>query len=605
MIRNMDYDAIVAGGGHAGIEAALVLSRLGLKTVLITQTIESIGRISCNPSVGGLAKGNIVREIDALGGEMALLTDASVLQFRMLNESRGGAAQSPRAQIDKHLYSRLARRSLDREKNLSLYQDTVIDLLLDKNSGSCCGVVLQRGRSMYAKAVIICSGTFMEGCIMIGRATFPHGRIGEPAAQGLGQALRRYGLNVGRLSTSTSARVRARSLNPDVMKKQIGDPIQAFSFAHETCPSERESHPCYMVYTNPAAHKIIRDNINLSPIYTEFADGPRYCPSIEEKVMRFPDRDRHHIFIEPESAETDDAYLNGLYSGLPEELQEEFLRKIPGLEQVEIIKPGYAVEYDYVDATEHHATLESRKIPGLYFAGQVNGSSGYEEAAGQGFWAGVNAAMKILKEPPFIIDRYDAYLAVLIDDLVTKGTKEPYRMFSSRAEYRMRLRHDTADRRLFLRGSALGLHSQERRALFEEKMQKTEAVKELLRQRRLRGKTLYQQLQDPNFSLEEALALAPEMASLPEAWRKTLYLDIRYAGYEQIEEEQVMRLKRDENMLIPETFDYENVPNLSTESRMKLAQIRPHSIGQAGRISGVRQSDIAILQMVLRHKARA
>lgn len=600
----MDYDAIVVGAGHAGIEASLVLARLGLKTVLITQTIESIGRISCNPAVGGLAKGNIVREIDALGGEMAVLTDASVLQFRMLNESRGGAAQSPRAQIDKYLYSRLARASLDREKSLSIYQETVVDLLLGKDEKTCCGVILQRGRRIYAQAVIVCSGTFMEGCIMIGKATLPQGRIGEPAAQGLGQALRRYGLNVGRLSTSTSARVRARSLDLDAMKRQDGDPIQAFSFAHEIQPSTRKSHPCYMVYTNHDAHKVIRDNINLSPIYTEFADGPRYCPSIEEKVMRFPDRNRHHIFIEPESAETDDAYLNGVYSGLPEELQEEFLRKIPGMEQVEIVKPGYAVEYDYVDATEHHATLESRKIPGLYFAGQVNGSSGYEEAAGQGFWAGVNAAMKILGQPPFIVNRYDAYLAVLVDDLVTKGTKEPYRMFSSRAEYRMRLRHDTADRRLFLRGVALGLHSDERKALFEEKIQKLDVVKELLRQRRHRGKTLYQQLQDPHFPVEEAMQLVPEMANLPQAWRKTLYLDIRYAGYEQIEEEQVMRLRRDENTLIPGDFDYDKVPNLSTESRIKLSEIRPHNVGQASRISGVRQSDIAILQMVLHHKVR-
>lgn len=600
----MDYDTIVIGAGHAGIEASLVLARLGLKTVLVTQTIENIGRISCNPAIGGLAKGNIVREIDALGGQMGLLTDAAVLQFRMLNESRGGAAQSPRAQIDKYLYARLARSSLDREKNLSIYQEMVTDLLLSKDQRQCQGVIFQRGRHMRAKAVVVCSGTFMEGCIMIGKVTLPQGRIGEPAAIGLGQALRRYGLNVGRLSTSTSARVRFRSLDLEAMTRQDGDPIQAFSFANEIQTSERPSRPCYMVYTNTDAHKVIRENIDLSPIYTEFANGPRYCPSIEEKVMRFPERDRHHIFIEPESAETDDAYLNGLYSGLPEELQEEFLRKIPGMEQVEIVKPGYAVEYDYVDAREHHSTLESKKIAGLYFAGQVNGSSGYEEAAGQGFWAGVNAALKILKEKPFIIDRYDAYLAVLVDDLVTKGTKEPYRMFSSRAEYRMRLRHDTADRRLFERGVALGLYKEDRIALFESKMQEIQVVKELLRQRKLRGKTIYQQLQDPHFSLEEAIELVPELGMMPAAWRKTLYLDIRYSGYEHIEEEQVRRLKRDENTLIPEDFDYDKVPNLSTESRIKLAAIKPYSMGQASRISGVRQSDIVILQLALHHKLR-
>ncbi|MGL4524091.1 MAG: tRNA uridine-5-carboxymethylaminomethyl(34) synthesis enzyme MnmG [Spirochaetia bacterium] len=602
----MDYEAIVIGAGHAGIEASLVLSRLGIKTVLITQTIESIGRISCNPAVGGLAKGNIVREIDALGGQMAHLADGAMLQYRMLNESRGGAAQSPRAQIDKYQYATLARLSLDQEKNLSIYQETVIDLILDTDGRTCCGVVLQRGRQMRAKAVIICSGTFMEGRIMIGSKTFAHGRIGEPAALGLGQALRGYGLSVGRLSTSTSARVRFRSLDLEAMQKQQGDePMIGFSFASEKSALDRPGYPCYIVYTNEQAHKVIRDNIDLSPIYTEFADGPRYCPSIEEKVMRFPNRDRHHIFIEPESAQTDDAYLNGLYCGLPEELQEEFLHKIPGMEHAEIVKPGYAVEYDYVDAREHHLTLESQKIAGLYFAGQVNGSSGYEEAAGQGFWAGVNAALKIKKEPEFIINRFDAYLAVLIDDLVTKGTKEPYRMFASRAEYRMRLRHDSADRRLFQRGVELGLHSEERRSLFNEKIQKLDIVKELLHQRRVAGKTLYQQLQDPQYALEDAIALVPELKNLPPAWQKTLYLDIRYAGYEQIEEEQVQKLKRHEKTQIPPDFDYDKVTNLSTESRTKLAEVRPQTMGQASRISGVRQSDIAILQLILHHKVQA
>jgi tRNA uridine 5-carboxymethylaminomethyl modification enzyme len=599
----MDYQAIVIGAGHAGIEASLSMARLGIKTALITQTIESIGRISCNPAVGGLAKGNIVREIDAMGGQMARLTDASMLQYRMLNESRGGAAQSPRAQIDKYLYARLARNALDQENNLSILQDTVVDLILSADQRTLQGVILQRGRKLYAQAVIICSGTFMEGHIMIGSHILPHGRIGEPAAIGLGQSLRRYGLNVGRLSTSTSARVRFRSLDLENMQKQPGDdPMQAFSFTYETKPIDRPSHPCYLVHTNEMAHKVIRDNIDLSPIYTEMASGPRYCPSIEEKVMRFPERDRHHIFIEPESAETDDAYLNGLYCGLPEELQEEFLRKIPGLEKVEIVKPGYAVEYDYVDAREHYTTLESKKIGGLYFAGQVNGSSGYEEAAGQGFWAGVNAALKIKGEKPFIIDRYDAYLAVLVDDLVTKGTNEPYRMFSSRAEYRMRLRHDTADRRLFAKGQAIGLHSPERIAQFEDKMQRLDLVKELLRQRKHSGKSLYQHMQDPHFDVAQVKALVPEFDHMPEAWQKTLYLDIRYAGYENLEAEQVARLRRNENTLIPADFDYRQLTTLSTESLTKLEQHRPDSVGQAGRIPGIRPADLTILQLALHKK---
>jgi tRNA uridine 5-carboxymethylaminomethyl modification enzyme len=597
----MDYQLIVIGAGHAGIEASLAASRLGVKTLLITQTIESIGRISCNPAVGGLAKGNIVREIDALGGEMARLADGAMIQYKLLNESRGGASQSPRAQIDKHLYSRLARRTLDAEPSLSICQETVIDLILDK-TGAVAGVKLERGREIGCRAAVICSGTFMEGRIIVGANEKPFGRIGEPAAVGLGRALRQRGLTVGRLSTSTSARVRFRSLDLERMEVQHGTlPQQPFSFAADHEPLGRSNRKCYMVYTNEAVHRIVRDNIHLSPIWTEVASGPRYCPSFEEKVMNFPHHERHLIFIEPESDETDDAYLNGLYCGLPEQLQEEFLRKIPGLEKVEITKPGYAVEYDYVDAREHHLTLESKKIAGLYFAGQVNGSSGYEEAAAQGFWAGVNAALKIKGEGSFTLDRSEAYTAVLIDDLVTKGTREPYRMFSSRAEYRMRLRHDTADRRLMPKGIALGLHSDERASRFYDKTARMDAVKELLKQRSYQGKKLYQQLQDPRFRMEDAVREVAELAALPAAWQKTVYLDIRYSGYENLEAEQVARFKRNESTLIPPDFDYHAVGTLSMESRNKLTEARPASLGQAGRLPGIRPADIAVLHMVLKN----
>jgi len=599
----MDYDAVVIGAGHAGIEAALALARLSFSTMLITQNLDAIGRLSCNPAIGGLAKGNLVREIDALGGEMAHIIDQSMIQFRVLNRRRGPAVQAPRAQADKFTYHRVAKETVEAQKNLALFQDTVVDILLDADGDTCVGVVTERGHTIGAKTVVLTTGTFMEGKIFIGEYEASSGRLGEPAAIGLGTALRQKGFTVGRLKTGTPARVRKSTIDFSMMELQPGDELMMpFSFDYESV--NRPSLPCHITYTNDRTHEIIQSNIGRSPLYGGkiTGTGPRYCPSIEDKVVRFPDRDRHHIFVEPEGLGTEEMYLNGISSSLPEDVQQDFIHSIRGLEHAEIMRPAYAVEYDYLDPMQLYPSLETKQVANLFIAGQTNGTSGYEEAACQGLMAGINAARKLLGESPLILDRTEAYTGVLIDDLVTKGTKEPYRMFTSRAEYRLNLRHDSADQRLTPKKFSVGLQGAEAMERLEYKLQQIELVKELLQKRKMDGRRAIDHLRKPEISIDDLLQTVEELSLYEPSVRYQAELDIKYEGYVKRQERQVDRFSRMERIAIPSDFNYDAVEGISTESREKLKAVRPLSVGQAGRISGVRTSDLAILMVVLGRK---
>ena len=596
-----DYEAIVIGGGHAGIEAALALSREGFDTLMITQSLDAIGRMSCNPAIGGLAKGNLVREIDALGGEMGHLIDASMIQYRILNRSRGPAVQAPRAQADKFSYSRLAKETCEKQEKLNLFMDTVVDFIIEEKDGvrRIVGVVTERGWKISAKVVVLTTGTFMEGRIFIGEYDAPSGRLGEGAALGLGKKLREYGFHVGRMKTGTPARVRKSSLDFDELEVQDGDEeMHPVSFDYEKI--DRPSQNCWITFTNEETHKIIRENMHRSPLYGGkiIGKGPRYCPSIEDKVMRFPERERHQIFVEPEGVGTEEMYLNGLSSSLPEEVQHQFIRTLPGLRHCEIMRPAYAVEYDYLDPLDLLPSLESKVVSNLFVAGQTNGTSGYEEAAAQGIIAGINAAQRLKNEKPVVLGRTDAYIGVLIDDLVTKGTKEPYRMFTSRAEYRLSLRHDNADMRLTPIGYKAGLATKEKMERLEDKIEKIEAVKDLLKATKRDGKNCYQLLTQPENDIHTLSV--PGLDEYSEQILSEVQLDVKYSGYLKRQDNEAERVKRQEAMIIPENFDYDKVDGISAESREKFKAIRPHSIGQAGRISGVRVSDIAILSVAIK-----
>jgi tRNA uridine 5-carboxymethylaminomethyl modification enzyme len=610
----MDYHCIVVGGGHAGIEASLALARLGFSVLLITQNPDRIGALSCNPAVGGLSKGNLVRELDALGGEMGKLTDMSMIQYRVLNRSRGAAVQAPRAQTDKQVYQARARAALEAQKGLSIFMDTVTDLIIagEGQGRRVEGVLTQRGHSIGAGTVILATGTFMEGRIFIGEYDAPQGRLGEGAALGLGASLRRHGFPLGRLKTGTPARLAGDSIDYSVMERQDGEEPRPFSFAAQDRGAgiwPLPQVPCWITSSNPRTHEIIRSNIRRSPLYGGKITGvgPRYCPSIEDKVMRFPERDRHHIFIEPEGLSTTEMYMNGASSSLPEDVQRDFIHSISGLEEARIVRPAYAVEYDYLDPLDLYPSLESKRVAGLFAAGQTNGSSGYEEAAAQGIMAGINAARKMRGEAPLILGRGEAYIGVLIDDLTTLGTREPYRMFTSRAEHRLALRHDTADSRLCPRGRETGLVDDERWELFTKKTAGLETIGELLRQRKVpgaevppalephAGESLERALRDSQVRLEDILLLVPELGTYAPEWLERVHLDIRYAGYIEKEERMVRRAAKMDAIKLGPNFDYAALGGLSAEAREKLTAVRPLTLGQASRIPGVRQGDIALL----------
>ncbi|MDY7029298.1 MAG: tRNA uridine-5-carboxymethylaminomethyl(34) synthesis enzyme MnmG [Spirochaetota bacterium] len=649
----MDYDAIVIGGGHAGIEAALALARLDFQTMMITQSLDAIGRMSCNPAIGGLSKGNMVREIDALGGEMARLIDQTMIQFRILNLRRGPAVQAYRAQADKFSYNRLAKETLEHQKNLQLFQDTVTDFILSSNGTAVEGVITERGRRFRSRTVVLTTGTFMEGKVFIGDYVGSSGRIGEPAAIGLGTSLRRMGFTVERLKTGTPARVKRSSIDFSRMEEQKGDELMLpFSFGNEKI--ERPSVSCYITHTNEATHQIIRENMDKSPLYGGkiVGVGPRYCPSIEDKVVRFPDRNRHQIFVEPEGLGSEEMYLNGISSSLPEEVQERFIRTLPGLEHVQFMRPGYAVEYDFLDPRQLYPSLEAKRLQGLFVAGQTNGTSGYEEAGVQGLLAGINAALKMRGEQPLILTRAEAYTGVLVDDLVTKGTNEPYRMFTSRAEYRLNLRHESADERLLEKAYRIGLQSEEAYQRLKEKLSTVEEIRDLVRTRKVdaemlsaaegcggpgsagasstsdtpsaagassasnandaaetgwsafKGKSILQLMKMPELDTDDLACLLPELKDYPRNCLEHLHLEVKYEGYIRRQLQQVERFQRLENMKIPGEFDYDGLDGISTESRQKFKTIRPISVGQASRISGVRSSDIAVLMVALGRKRR-
>jgi tRNA uridine 5-carboxymethylaminomethyl modification enzyme len=617
-VYSKTYDVIVVGAGHAGCEAALAAARSGHATLVLTINVDHIGEMSCNPAVGGLAKGHLVREIDALGGEIAKNIDATGIQFRRLNTKKGPAVQSSRAQADKEQYRLRMKRVLEQQENLDVKQGLVDTLIVE--GGAVRGVLTSIQEKFLSKTVVLTTGTFLKGLIHIGLKHFPAGRMGDPASNKLSDHLRALGLRIGRLKTGTTPRLDGRTIDFTHLEPQYGDEVPV-PFSFETDEITQEQVPCYITYTNKKTHEIIKTGLDRSPLFSGVikGTGARYCPSIEDKVVRFPDKPRHQIFLEPMGLGTSEIYPNGVPTSLPVDVQHKMLRSIEGLEDVEIVRPGYAIEYDYVDPVQLKPNLESKNIRGLFLAGQINGTSGYEEAAGQGIMAGINAVRNVRGEPAIILGRAQAYIGVMIDDLVTKGTQEPYRMFTSRAEYRLLLREDNADLRLRELGHQVGLVSD---GLYEKCRKKRRAIEgllALLSDVRLNPRpdvnrtlerlglppihqpaTLKDLLKRPETELKELADLDGRLLSFAKDVAEQATILVKYDGYIRRQMEQVERGKNSEATKIPDAFDYQGIPGLSNEVKEKLSRIRPFSVGQASRISGITPAAISIIQIYLK-----
>lgn len=613
------YDVIVVGAGHAGCEAAAAAANLGSKTLLITMNMQTIGQMSCNPAMGGIAKGQIVREIDAMGGYSGIVADKSAIQFKMLNLSKGPAMWSPRTQNDRMLFAEEWRLALENTPNLDFFQDMVKQLIVENNKVT--GVVTSLGIEIKAHSVVLTNGTFLNGLIHVGDKQLGGGRMGEPRAFGITEQLVSLGFEAGRMKTGTPPRVDGRSLDYSKMEEQKGDENPQ-KFSYLDTPKLTRQLSCHIVYTNETVHDILREGFDRSPMFngTIQSLGPRYCPSIEDKINRFAERNRHQLFVEPEGWKTVEIYVNGFSSSLPEDVQIKAMKHIPGFENVKVFRPGYAIEYDYFPPTQLKHTLETKLIDNLYFAGQINGTTGYEEAAGQGLIAGINAHNKVHEKDEFILNRDEAYIGVLIDDLITKGTEEPYRMFTSRAEYRLLLRQDNADIRLTQKAFELGLAKEERLKRVEEKVAQSEELENFLRETSLKPGMINpiletiesspvdqayraaQILTRPNMTLEKLEnidAIRENASKYDDEVREQAEINIKYKGYIEKEKENVAKLNRLENIKIPEDFDYTKISSLSAEAKQKMSNVKPKTIAQAGRISGVSPADINVLLVYL------